>query len=127
MSTTRDIFIKSNSSLEELAQELEKVIGVEFEFILDDTDDRNFDRYQWSGEGIYAFLGTTFGFVNAGSLNLEDYQYYIDISGPGKEEYARMIFEKLKSTEQYSLLLVHDVQRKLDEYAPHHPNHEVSS
>jgi hypothetical protein len=126
MSEGKEIFIKSNSSFEELAQELEKVIGVEFEFILDDTDDRSFDRYQWSREGIYAYFKTAFGFVNAGSLNLEDYQYYIDISGPGKEEYARMIFEKLKSTGQYSLMLVHDVQRKLDEYEPN-PNHEVSS
>jgi hypothetical protein len=35
-----------------------------------------------------------------------------------------MIFEKLKSTEQYSLLLVHDVQRKLDEYEPIHNERE---
>jgi hypothetical protein len=120
MSEGKQIFIKSNSSLEELAQELEKVIGVEFKFILDDMDDRNFDRYQWSGEGIYAYLSTTFGFENDVSLNFEDYQYYIGIRGPAKEEYARMVFEKLKSTEQYSLMLVHDVQIKLDEYEPHH-------
>jgi hypothetical protein len=84
MSEGKQIFIKSNSSLEGLAQELERVIGVEFEFILDDMDDRSFDRYQWSREGIYAYFKTAFGFVNAGSLNLEDYQYYIDISGPGQ-------------------------------------------
>ncbi len=126
MSEGKQIFIKSNSSLEELAQELEKVIGVEFEFILDDMDDKNYDRYQWSGEGIYALLKSAFGFENDVSLNFEDYQYYIGIRGPAKEEYARMVFEKLKSTEQYSLMLVHDVQIKLDEYEPH-PNHEVSS
>jgi predicted nuclease of restriction endonuclease-like RecB superfamily len=126
MSVTKDIFIKSNSSLGELAQELEKVTGVEFEFILDDMDDGKLDRYQWNREGIYAFLIRAFDFVNDKSLNFEDYQYYIGIEGPAQEEYARMVFEKLKSTEQYSLMLVHDVQVELDEYEPY-PNHEVSS
>jgi len=42
----------------------------------------------------------------------------VDARGPLREQRAREIFAALKITRRYALVLVHDSQRKLDEYYP---------
>jgi hypothetical protein len=59
----------------------------------------------------------THSLENDRDLNFEDYPFQIEVEGSEAE--ARRIFELLRSTLKYSLLLVRDVQEKLDEFTEH--------
>lgn len=68
------------------------------------------------------------GFENDRDMPFEDYPYAIEIRAirdrhiatnvEQTEQWARHLFEQLKGTDRYSLLLVWDVQQKLQEHRP---------
>lgn len=68
----------------------------------------------------HSFTVLSHTFVNDWDMMFEDYDYYVSVNGcqETKLEYAKHIFNALKETARYRLMLTKDVQRKLDEYDP---------
>ena len=67
--------------------------------------------------------------INDGDLNFEDYDYEIRCYPIDTEynlaeylriadEFARFVFNRLKATNQFQLMMAEEVQVKLDEYVP---------
>ena len=131
-----DIFISTKQSLDELIKELELV----FKIRLKPLSEKSFFSYGFSlkennacevGEkSFHCPSALKSWFVNGGEdsdLDFEIYEYILRVN-PGlvhpKEKYeqqdkaARSIFEKLKATGKYRLMLIDDVQVKMDEFSP---------
>ncbi len=117
------VFIQTDKSLEKLAEEVGCLLELKFEHQKDDYDEWYAVR---TGEGLYD-IGVH-GLDNDRDMNFEDYQYEVRFwentdNSPEERErlqkvVGRKIFERLKSTKKYPLMLVFDVQHKLDEYHP---------
>ncbi|MEP7289780.1 MAG: hypothetical protein ABI947_28865 [Chloroflexota bacterium] len=117
-----NIFVRTNHSKEDFAREIEMLLEVHLTVLNEEyifysyTDPKN----RWFQIGIHDLINDSDG------LNFEFYDYQIEIGAFGirdwekhrdnVNEYARLIFDKLKSTGSYDLLLVQDVSFKLDEF-----------
>jgi hypothetical protein len=128
MSVTIEIFVKFKSpAFEDFCQEIESALGINFQFVPDDKNNHNFDYYVFADQHKRITLSVG-DMVNDRDMNFEDYQYYIGIQAIGwrypeehdriLNESSRSIFEKLKATGRYPLMMTYDVQRKLDEFQP---------
>ncbi len=119
------IFVDSGESPEAFAKSLEKLSGL----TLETTDDGD-NLYKYSDHEHRWFTVGYHPFENDGDLHFEEYLYCIEIGifdvYDWQErqqmliEFARNLFDKLKASQKYHLLLVDNLQIKLDEFIPIH-------
>jgi hypothetical protein len=123
MSRNKDILVGTEQSLTDLTTELEVLLGSSARHVT--SDDETWyeleDRHTFLSVGDHAY-------VNDQGIDFESYQYdiqvyAINIQSPDERvrwlyESARMIFNKLRETRKYSLLLVDNLQVELDKYHP---------
>jgi hypothetical protein len=123
MSWNIDILVNTTLSLEALAKELKAVLNIP----LEQKSDKAETWYEYDDPRFNLTVGTN-GLENDRNLNFEDYPYTITIwpRKPYNKENKEMwyhdfvgpMFEKLKANGQYGLMLVVDVQQKLEEFRP---------
>jgi hypothetical protein len=120
-----NILVEGDTSLEGLAAEVEQLLEVTGKHYRAE-DDPYYVLYEARTEVIVR-ENTSF---NEGGLNLEDYHFEIDVRGWGsgfqavgdkdrwEDERAHFLFEQLKATGRYRLLLTRELERKEDEFTP---------
>ena len=123
MSQSMDIFVDADEPLTTFVLELESLLAVKFQ--LCSREDEIW--YEVNSPKLVLTVGEH-EFENDGGLNFEDYRYNIalwPINYKTEEEWAQIrneaaqrIFQQLKATQKYSLILVDDVQVKLAEFSP---------
>jgi len=123
MSHTLDIFLDFPQGLEHLIKELELILALKFELVSDGTD----NWYEFHNSTITLTLGNH-DFENDKDINFEEYPYNLSIRAlkisnelerkKWRDDFASYVFQKLKATESYRLMLVDDLQVKLEEFAP---------
>ncbi|HBK96192.1 MAG TPA: hypothetical protein DD001_02110 [Microcoleaceae bacterium UBA10368] len=123
MSRTLDIFLDFPQGLEHLIKELELILALKFELISDVTD----NWYEFHNSIITLTVGKH-DFENDKDINFEEYPYNLSIRALNisneidrkkwRDDFASYVFQKLKATERYRLMLVDDLQVKLEEFAP---------
>jgi hypothetical protein len=131
MSVRIQVFVGFKSPLfEDFRKEMETSLGITFRFVPDETStSRTHHRYVFYDENkIITLSKVSEGFEDFGNLNFSAYQYYAGVQAIGWKypeehdrilsESSRSIFEKLKATGRYPLMMTYDVQRKLDEFQP---------
>jgi hypothetical protein len=138
MSVSIEIFVGFKSpNFQEFCQEMETSLGITFRFVPDETSrSKTHHYYIFSDDYKCITLLKAIDYVNDRGMNFEDYQYYIGVEAIGWKypedrdrilnESSRSIFEKLKATGRYPLMMTYDVQRKLDEFYPK-PSEIISS
>ncbi len=138
MSVAIQIFVGFKSPLfKNFCQEIEAILGLDFRFMPDSGGNDCFDYYVFADEHRRITLSETGeGFENDRDMNFGDYQHYIGVQAIGwryEEEHdrilnesSRAIFEKLKAAGRYPLMMIYDMQRKLDEFQPKQ-NEAISS
>jgi hypothetical protein len=123
MSQSLDIFVNSDELLVTLVQELESLLGIQFQ--LRSRQDESW--YEAATPNLVLTLGEH-EFENDRELNFEDYRYAISLRPIRyktevqwhqiRNEAAQRIFQALKAMNKYHLMLVDDVQVKLAEFHP---------
>jgi hypothetical protein len=123
MSRTLDIFVDFPQGLEHLIKELEFILALKFELISDGTD----NWYEFHNSTITLTVGNH-DFENDRDIKFEEYPYNLSIRALNisnelerkkwRDDFASYVFQKLKATERYHLMLVDDLQVKLEEFAP---------
>lgn len=123
MSRTLDIFVDFPQGLEHLIKELEFILALKFELISDGTD----NWYEFHNSTITLTVGNH-DFENDRDIKFEEYPYNLSIRALNisneldrnkwRDEFASYVLHKLKATESYRLMLVDDLQVKLEEFAP---------
>lgn len=123
MSRTLDIFLDFPQGLEHLIKELEFILALKFELISDGTD----NWYEFHNSTITLTVGNH-DFENDKDIKFEEYPYNLSIRALNisneldrqkwRDDFASYVFQKLKATERYHLMLVDDLQVKLEEFAP---------
>ncbi|MEZ4668701.1 MAG: hypothetical protein R3E39_12385 [Anaerolineae bacterium] len=124
MSRNINIFVQTDEDENVFVSKLEGELGIQFEVKHNSfgTLYSFFDsNYRWCEVGKHSL-------VNDRNMLFENYQYQIEIgvsnSGSATEreqallEYAKTIFDRLRATRLYRIMLVEDVQIKIDEYDP---------
>jgi hypothetical protein len=119
------VFVRAEADLADFAKELEQLLGIDLR--------RESDDYGTWYEFINPRAAVTLGeheFINDRDLKFEDYRYDIQVRAlriktddPNeplrrRDEFARSVFEKLKATRKYPLMLVDNLQTKLEEFHP---------
>ncbi len=115
MSRTLDIFLDFPQGLEHLIKELELILALKFELISDVTD----NWYEFHNSIITLTVGKH-DFENDKDINFEEYPYNLSIRALNisneidrkkwRDDFASYVFQKLKATERYRLMLVDDLQ-----------------
>jgi hypothetical protein len=117
------LFIDANAPLEQIVDHIASITALQFH------------KYAPAGEAFQArtpySIITIFGdhgFENDRDMHFEDYQYTMEICAirdlrlatnqDQTEQFAARLFEQLKATDRYALLLVWDLQQKLQEHRP---------
>ncbi|MEG4145161.1 hypothetical protein [Microcoleus sp. Pol12B5] len=123
MSRTLDIFVDFPQEIEHLIKELEFILALKLELVSDGID----NWYEFRNSTITLTIGKH-DFENDKELNFEEYPYNLSIRALNisneldrkkwRDEFASYVFQKLKTTERYRLMLVDDLQVKLEEFAP---------
>jgi len=123
MSTNIDIFVDAQTGLEEFAAELEILLQIKLTRI----DENAEIYYAFRNSQIDMTLGTH-EFDNDRDMNFEDYNYDISVRALNleseekrkqwRERFAFEIFEKLKATDKYDLMMIENIQIKLAEFHP---------
>ncbi|MEG4818292.1 hypothetical protein [Microcoleus sp. K5-D4] len=123
MSRTLDIFLDFPQEIEQLVKELEFILAIKFELFSDGTD----NWYEFRNSTISLTLGKH-DFENDRDIKFEEYPYNLSIRAlkisneldrkKWRYEFASYVLHKLKTTERYRLMLVDDLQVKLEEFAP---------
>ena len=125
MSWSLHILADTEVPLEEFAGEVGRLLGMALQRESDDYE----VSYRYSGPDVYLIVSKN-DFENDQGLAFEDYRYDIalwphrrprfdETIERWRSELAPTMFEKLKSTGRYHLMLVEGVQTRLDE---HHPD-----
>lgn len=124
MSYSLQIFVETESTPEQLAEELQEVLELTFTpFTFDGItiyENRNLGKAQFIKIG-------THDYESYDDAPLEDYPIEIDIevTEPENDEdamleaqlvFATMIFEKMEATQKWNLILMLDVDEKLREF-----------
>jgi hypothetical protein len=123
MAESMNLFVASDLPLEAFVREVEPLLKLQFQRVQDEHE-------TWY-EAISAQGRMTIGaheFVNDRDLKFEEFNYDIafwvnrelgeDLAEQVRQEVGWQIFRALKQTGKHALMLVDDVQRKLDEYYP---------
>jgi hypothetical protein len=123
MSRTLDIFVDFPHKIEYLIKELELILALKFELVSDGID----NWYEFSNSTITLTIGKH-DFENDRDIKFEEYPYNLSIRALNIStefdrqnwcnDFASYVFQKLKATERYRLMLVDDLQVKLEEFAP---------
>jgi hypothetical protein len=123
MSESRDIFIDSQTGMANLAKEIESLLDIQFQLI----SDRYETWYEYRNPRISLTLGEH-DFENDRDMNFEQYRYHLSVRALNldteavrkkwRDEFASFVFQKLKATQKYRLMLVEDLQVKLEEFCP---------
>ncbi len=123
MSQSMDIFVDADAPITTFILELELLLAVKFQ--LRSREDEIW--YEVDSPKLVLTVGEH-EFESDDGLNFEDYRYNIalwPINYKTEEEWAQIrneaaqrIFQQLKATQKYSLILVDDVQVKLAEFSP---------
>lgn len=121
MSESVEVYIQTENSLHNLAQEVGQLLGLKFEYQKDNYDEWYAVR---TDEDLFDIM--VCDAENDRDTNFEDYEYQVrfwvnrDKEPAEREKLQRQvgqqIFEKLKSTRKYPLMHAFDAQRKLDEF-----------
>jgi hypothetical protein len=128
------IFVACKDSVSEFIQQIEPVLGFQMT-----SNEGNVLGLRATRELLYVYSDSKnhYGLsirrqnylINDDDLNFEDYDYEIrcyaeEIENNLSEElriadeFARIIFNRLKSMNQFRLMLVDDIDEKLDEFYP---------
>ena len=123
MSRTLDIFLEFPQEIEQLVKELEFILAIKFDLFSDGTD----NWYEFRNSTISLTLGKH-DFENDRNIKFEEYPYNLSIRALNIsnelerqkwcDDLASYVFQKLKATERYRLMLVDDLQVQLEEFAP---------
>ncbi len=123
MSESRDIFIDSQTGMANLAKEIESLLDIQFQLI----SDRYETWYEYRNPRISLTLGEH-DFENDRDMNFEQYRYHLSVIALNldteavrkkwRDDFASFVFQKLKATQKYRLMLVEDLQLKLEEFCP---------
>lgn len=123
MSESRDIFIDSQTGMANLAKEIESLLDIQFQLI----SDRYETWYEYRNPRINLTLGEH-DFENDRDMNFEQYRYHLSVIALNldteavrkkwRDDLASFVFQKLKATQKYRLMLVEDLQVKLEEFCP---------
>ncbi|MEG5037266.1 hypothetical protein [Microcoleus sp. AT3-D2] len=123
MSRTLDIFVNFPQDIEHLIKELELILALKFELVSNGID----KWYEFRNSTITLTVGKH-DFENDKEIKFEEYPYNLSIRALNIsneldrqkwcDDFASYVFPKLKGTERYRLMLVDDLQVKLQEFAP---------
>ncbi|MCS6859876.1 MAG: hypothetical protein NZT92_06110 [Abditibacteriales bacterium] len=123
MAKSIDLFVDAKVPLVIFAREIEGLLGVKLQRVLEAGE----TWYEFRDDHIALTVGEH-DFENDRDMNFRDYRYHLSIRALNiateeerktwREGFARFAFEKLKSTGKYGLLLVEDIQKRLDEFRP---------
>jgi len=121
VSTSIDVFLKSDYDIENLLGALNNLLDINLSKV-------KLDEEKWY-EHKHTNVLISFGnhsFINDNNMDFESYNYDIairtfGIKDPVKrvkicKEFARRVFDVLKETGKYDLMMVEGVQTKLDEF-----------
>lgn len=120
MSRGMDVFIASEDTLEDLVKNLELLLKLSARRFSEDGE----IWYELQDDQTLFSVGTH-EYINNKGINFEDYQYDVEVSAINikdvrermkhLEDAAYFIFNQLKNTHKYSILLVDDLQSKVAE------------
>lgn len=123
MSQSLDIFVDAYEPITTFVLELESLLDIKFQ--LRTREDEIW--YEVDRPKLVITMGEH-EFENDSDLNFEDYRYNISLRPINyateaewaqiRNDAAQYIFNQLKATQKYRLLLVDDVQVKLAEFSP---------
>ena len=123
MSRSMHLFLATKSGLEPLAQEISSLLRMNLQRCADAHE----TWYEYEDATTVLTLGTH-DFENDREMNFEDYQYDIELRalnlGESEEREQRLadlvkfVYQTLKATQKYHLLLVDNLQVKLAEFSP---------
>jgi hypothetical protein len=125
MSASDDVLIGTSQDLASFVNTLNNLLGIS----LKPNESDGAEGYVFRNDEIWMYVWIN-DLVNDRWLNFEDYNLHINIlyrcvQGVTGEQmveasrlFARHCFEKLKETNAYRLMLVHDVQVLMDVFAP---------
>lgn len=123
MSHTLDIFVDFPQDIEHLIKELELILALKFELVSDGTD----NWHEFRNSTITLTIGKH-DLENDRDIKFEEYPYNLSIRALNisneldrkkwRDDFASYVLNKLKATESYRLMLVDDLQVKLEEFAP---------
>jgi hypothetical protein len=117
MADYANIFVNAPLSLENFVRELESLLAIRCEFDSDAWE----EWYVYHESPIWLSIGEN-DHESHRSIDFEDYRYDIMVGirdEKRRQDFARSVFEKLKETKRYPLLLTdYDLQHVLDEYTP---------
>ncbi|HEX9989229.1 MAG TPA: hypothetical protein VGE45_12220 [Chloroflexia bacterium] len=123
MARSIDLFADTDAPLDDFAQELASLLALKLEACQDDLD----TWYEIRTPKVVLTVGEH-DFEPDRDMNFGEYRYHISVralnTGNGDERrewidtFARQVFQKLKATGKYPLILTDDLQTKLEEYQP---------
>ena len=123
MSRSVDIFVKADAPLEDFVRRAEAILGFDLRRIEEDPE----PYYEFRDDRVVLTAGTH-DLENDRDMSFEDFPYHLSIRALNlgteeqrrtrREAFARTVFDKLKATGAYELMLVDDVQTKLEEFSP---------
>ncbi len=122
------IFLDSEEPIEKVAEHIEAVLGIKFEVV---SLGRNVlyrfqDGQKWIELSRHSLVNAPD--VDGNEINFERYSYDMEVGIYNVEvpenytrirlDYAWSIFNSLKATKKYQIVLVDNLQLKLDEFSP---------
>jgi hypothetical protein len=124
MSWSVDLFVDAKVPLQQFVREVELICGVQFMKFR--SDDR--ERYEYRDPRGVVCLWDDHGLENDRGINFEDYRYEMNVrpyrtthwekDQRAGYELASRLFEQLKSTSRYRLMLVEELQNRLQVFDP---------
>jgi len=124
MSWSVNIFVGSGARLEEIAAELESMLGNKLTPVCEDGEET---QYEWSAPSYELVLGAH-DLLDDKGIPFEECPVQIALWATNVPDWeasrqecmniAGSIFESLKATRRYRLLLVRNVQELLQQYSP---------
>ena len=123
MSKSMDIWVASEVPITVFVKEIEKLLGIQLQRISDGKE----TFYEFRQPQTVLTVGTH-DLVNDRDVNFEDYHYHLSVRARNinteedrkkwRDEFARFVFQKLKASQKYPLMLVEDIQVKLQTFCP---------
>src|ERR1700749_3836351 len=123
MSWNVGLFINLAPSIELLAHQVGEILNIDLKRV----EDEDGVRYESFEPDFIVDLYGDHGLVNDRDMNFEDFSLELrlqrlnrnpDQSRERALSAAQTVFEQLKKTGQYQLMLVEDVQKRLDSFDP---------
>ena len=123
MSRSIKIFIDSSLPLERLAEDLKLVLHLDFQ----QRQDRDETYFEAVGAPAYMTFGTH-DFENDGDLHFQNYRFDLSIEAPyppegeesptSEEVLSRRIYDVLRASGRYRIMLVDNLQSKIEQFSP---------